>query len=550
MSWVCISSHASAHRPTPIAATIRHEITRTTRRRPRARHHVDHLDRDVRVGGDQHAGDHEGQPDQAEPRQLAGPRPAVDRQVALRGLEQHQAEDQQQRGDADGQLDRGQHPADPSQPAGGSGESRPGPAAAGVSAVTAANVRSAGNRRQGVAIVLPDRLVLAPWPGPTIYDVATAAAWPPRPSRGRSPARRGSPPRPATGSWRSPRSSATAPTRTPGRCCPGKHHTVAMVVSDITNPHYFELIRGAEMRARVSEYTLLLVNAEESPRIEWEQIQRLSPAVDGFVLAASRLPDENLQQIAAQRPVVLMSRELPGPGQRGPRPRRGLPPDRRAPGLARSPRPALPRRSAQLLDGRHPLGGAAVRRPTQVGMGVRRIGPFTPKVTQGGAAADGAAQRRRHGDRRPQRPARDRRHAAARAARRPRARRTSAWSASTTSSPPTSARPGLTTLGGAHVDVGRAAVELLLTAGVTRGRRPARRWCCPPSWCCAARRETWSVDALLLASVSANRCVSELPHYPLARPVGVCSVASCSWLAAQEASSLRASELGVPAAAV
>ena len=32
MSWVCISSHASAHRPTPMTATIRHEITRTTRR--------------------------------------------------------------------------------------------------------------------------------------------------------------------------------------------------------------------------------------------------------------------------------------------------------------------------------------------------------------------------------------------------------------------------------------------------------------------------------------------------------------------------------------
>ena len=48
----------------------------------------------------------------------------------------------------------------------------------------------------------------------------------------------------------------------------GRHHTVAMVVSDIANPHYFELIRGAEMRARVSEYTLLLVNAEESPRVE------------------------------------------------------------------------------------------------------------------------------------------------------------------------------------------------------------------------------------------------------------------------------------------
>ena len=35
--------------------------------------------------------------------------------------------------------------------------------------------------------------------------------------------------------------------------------------------------------------------------------------------------------------------------------------------------------------------------------------------------------------------------------------------------------PRLTTLGGAHVDVGRAAVELLLTAGDPRARRPAAR---------------------------------------------------------------------------
>ena len=60
----------------------------------------------------------------------------------------------------------------------------------------------------------------------------------------------------------------------------GRHHTVGMVVSDITNPHYFELIRGAELRAKMSEYTLVLVNAEESPRIEYDQVQRLVPAVD------------------------------------------------------------------------------------------------------------------------------------------------------------------------------------------------------------------------------------------------------------------------------
>jgi DNA-binding LacI/PurR family transcriptional regulator len=169
----------------------------------------------------------------------------------------------------------------------------------------------------------------------------------------------------------------------------GRHHTVAMVVSDITNPHYFELIRGAEMRARASEYTLVLVNAEESPRVEYDQIQRLVSSVDGFVLAASRLPDENLLQIAAQRPVVLMSRELPGLASvvldhvQGCR--------QIVEHLA-----SLGHRDLIYLAGPQNSWMAKTRwsalrtAAEELGLQAKRIGPFTPKVSQGGAAADGA----------------------------------------------------------------------------------------------------------------------------------------------------------------
>lgn len=242
----------------------------------------------------------------------------------------------------------------------------------------------------------------------------------------------------------------------------GKHHTVAMVVSDITNPHYFELIRGAEMRARVSEYTLLLVNAEESPRVEWEQIQRLAPAVDGFVLAASRLPDENLRQIADQRPVVLMSRELPGLASvvldhvEGCR--------QIVAHLA-----SLGHRELVYLAGpRHSwMAGtrwSALRTAAeQVGMAAGRIGPFTPKVTQGGAAADGgvntgATAMVAHNDLLAigvmQR-------LAQRGLRVPEDVSVVGFDDIFAADVCT---PGLTTLGGAHVDLGRAAVELLLTA--------------------------------------------------------------------------------------
>jgi DNA-binding LacI/PurR family transcriptional regulator len=90
--------------------------------------------------------------------------------------------------------------------------------------------------------------------------------------------------------------------------------TIAMVVSDITNPHFFELIRGAEMRAKAARYTLVLVNAEESTRMELEQVTRLTRSVDGFLLAASRQPDDKLAELAAARPVVLINRRVPNIG--------------------------------------------------------------------------------------------------------------------------------------------------------------------------------------------------------------------------------------------
>lgn len=252
----------------------------------------------------------------------------------------------------------------------------------------------------------------------------------------------------------------------------GQHRTVAMVVSDITNPHYFELIRGAEMRARASEYTLVLVNAEESSRIELEQIQRLGPSVDGFVLGASRLPDETLQQLAARRPVVLMNRELPGLPSvvldhvQG---CRQIVDHLASLGHEHLVYLAGPRSSWMAATRWSALRSAAA----DLGLRATRVGPFTPKVAQGGAAGDGALRTGAsavvaHNDllaigvvqRLAQRGVRvpeevsvvgfDNIFAAA------------------------LCTPGLTTLGGAHADVGRTAVEILLKAATSVAGTPPR----------------------------------------------------------------------------
>lgn len=242
----------------------------------------------------------------------------------------------------------------------------------------------------------------------------------------------------------------------------GRHNTVAMVVSDIANPHYFELIRGAEMRAKVSEYTLVLVNAEESPRIEYDQIQRLVPSVDGFILAASRLLDGNLERVAAQRPVVLMNREMPG-----------LPSVvlDHAQGCRQIVEhlASLGHRQLIYLAGPRNSWMAATRwsalrsAADDLGLGAHRIGPFTPKVSHGGAAADGALNARAtaivaHNDllaigvvqRLAQRSVRVPEDVSV-------VGFDNIFAAELCS-------PSLTTLGGPHAEVGRAAVEILLDA--------------------------------------------------------------------------------------
>jgi DNA-binding LacI/PurR family transcriptional regulator len=251
----------------------------------------------------------------------------------------------------------------------------------------------------------------------------------------------------------------------------GRHYTVAMVVSDITNPHYFELIRGAELRAKASEYTLVLVNAEESPRIEYDQIQRLISSVDGFVLAASRLPDENLTQIAAQRPVVLMNRQAPGLASvvldhvQG---CRQIVEHLASLGHRKLIYLAGPRNSWMAK-----IRWAAVKDAAKdLAIEAKRIGPFTPKVSQGGAAADGAL------------------HAGATgiiAHNDLLAIGVSQRLAQRSVKVPDAVSivgidnifaadlctPSLTTLGGAHAEVGRAAVELLLDAvGPARSQSP------------------------------------------------------------------------------
>jgi len=66
----------------------------------------------------------------------------------------------------------------------------------------------------------------------------------------------------------------------------GKTHTIGMVVPDVTNPFFPEVIRGVEEAAQQAGYSIVLVNSNEDPEQERRGLQTLiSMRVDGALIA-------------------------------------------------------------------------------------------------------------------------------------------------------------------------------------------------------------------------------------------------------------------------
>ena len=92
--------------------------------------------------------------------------------------------------------------------------------------------------------------------------------------------------------------------------------TLGMIVPDIANPFFPEVVRGAEDVAHAAGYTLLIASSDNDlPKEERYLRLFLSKRVDGVILtkAPGRMPRELQREFArAGVPVVLLARTVPG----------------------------------------------------------------------------------------------------------------------------------------------------------------------------------------------------------------------------------------------
>jgi len=87
--------------------------------------------------------------------------------------------------------------------------------------------------------------------------------------------------------------------------------TLGVVVSDISNPYFADVVRGAEDAARERGYHVFLCNTDQDLQREVEAIRALQGRqVDGVVLCSPRLPEEELMELfQGRQEFVLVGRE-------------------------------------------------------------------------------------------------------------------------------------------------------------------------------------------------------------------------------------------------
>jgi len=83
--------------------------------------------------------------------------------------------------------------------------------------------------------------------------------------------------------------------------------TLGLVVPDITNPFFPEIVRGAEDTAVQRGYSVILCNTVEDPAREKVVLELLeSKRVDGVVLCSARLPDDTLLPLIKRYPAAVL----------------------------------------------------------------------------------------------------------------------------------------------------------------------------------------------------------------------------------------------------
>lgn len=87
-------------------------------------------------------------------------------------------------------------------------------------------------------------------------------------------------------------------------------NVIGLVVNDMSNLFFLEIIRGIETELKNSGYNLLVCNSDTNVEMELECLKMLEKRqIDGVILIGMNMPVSHIEKIKTNFPIVLMERE-------------------------------------------------------------------------------------------------------------------------------------------------------------------------------------------------------------------------------------------------
>lgn len=103
-----------------------------------------------------------------------------------------------------------------------------------------------------------------------------------------------------------------SPSRHAASLSTGKTANIGLVIPNLTNPLFPEMVQAAQHRAGDAGFAALLADSDDDADREQKLIHALAKDVDGIIDFSSLLPPDQLHAAAALRPMVFVNRAVPG----------------------------------------------------------------------------------------------------------------------------------------------------------------------------------------------------------------------------------------------
>ena len=92
----------------------------------------------------------------------------------------------------------------------------------------------------------------------------------------------------------------------------GQRGLIAIIVPDIANEFFSDIIRGVERECATHGLALIVSESRENASMERAAFDKVVSYADGVILTSSRMPDAMIRKCAQSRPVVVVNRAVRG----------------------------------------------------------------------------------------------------------------------------------------------------------------------------------------------------------------------------------------------